>query len=368
MNPALKAALLVVTLGSQLVGLGCNSGGTEPELADPDVLYFPPAGGAWESVDPAAIGWNVGGLEAALQYAGEQRSSGVVVLHQGRIVAERYWEVPEMEGSVYDTLLTGMTADGRALEDVASVQKSVVSFLAGVGRGEGLVDFEAPVSQYLGTGWSQAQAQDEAAITVRHLLSMSSGLARDHSFEVPAGEKWMYNTNVYSQTVKVLEAASGLEVNEYTSQWLTSRIGMSESRWVDRPWADPDLAANTIGFETSALDLARFGILMLAEGHWRGTDVLGDPDYIAEAVSPSQGMNPAYGLLWWLNGWPNGVEREATIMIPSAPDDLYAAVGALGRKLYVVPSLNLVVTRLGDAPAPDFNDVFWSHLMVATGG
>ena len=368
MNPALKAALLVVTLGSQLVGLGCNSGGTEPELADPDVLYFPPAGGVWESVDPAAIGWNVGGLEAALQYAGEQRSSGVVVLHQGRIVAERYWEVPEMEGSVYDALLTGMTADGRALEDVASVQKSVVSFLAGVGRGAGLVDFEAPVSQYLGTGWSQAQVQDEAAITVRHLLSMSSGLTRDHAFEVPAGEKWMYNTNVYSQTVKVLEAASGLKVNEYTSQWLTSRIGMSESRWVDRPWADPDLAANTIGFETSALDLARFGILMLAEGHWRGTDVLGDPDYIAEAVSPSQGMNPAYGLLWWLNGWPNGVESEATIMIPSAPDDLYAAVGALGRKLYVVPSLNLVVTRLGDTPAPDFNDVFWSHLMVATGG
>ena len=42
MNPALKAALLVVTLGSQLVGLGCNSAGPEPELAAPDVLYFPP--------------------------------------------------------------------------------------------------------------------------------------------------------------------------------------------------------------------------------------------------------------------------------------------------------------------------------------
>ncbi len=93
LNTALKAALLAVTLGSLLVPLGCDFGGTDPDLAvpeDAESLYFPPADGAWESVDPAAIGWSVTGLEAALDYAGEQRSSGVVVLHRGRIVAERY--------------------------------------------------------------------------------------------------------------------------------------------------------------------------------------------------------------------------------------------------------------------------------------
>ena len=374
LSAPLKAALLAVTLGSPLVGIGCNSAGTGPDPAgsEAESLYFPPTDGAWESVDPAAIGWRVEELEAALEYAGDQRSSGVVVLYQGRIVAERYWEVSEIEGSVYSAFVTGLTEDGRALEDVASVQKSVVSFLAGVGRGKALVDLEAPVSWYLGAGWSQANSQDEAAIRVRHLMSMSSGLTRDHTFEVPSGEKWMYNTNVYSQTVKVLEVASGLEVNEYTSRWLTSRIGMSDSRWVPRSWARPDLDANTIGFQTTALDLARFGILMLAKGRWRGEDILGDADYLAESLSPSQEMNPAYGLLWWLNSGPNlltldGGEREATILIPSAPDDLYEARGFLARRLYVVPSLNLVVTRLGDAPAPDFDDVFWSHLMGAIG-
>ena len=52
--------------------------------------------------------------------------------------------------------------------------------------------------------------------------------------------------------------------------------------------------------------------------------------------------------------------------IPSAPLDLYAAQGALGRKCYVVPSLKIVVTRLGDMPEPDFNKEFWRRFMAAT--
>jgi hypothetical protein len=52
-------------------------------------------------------------------------------------------------------------------------------------------------------------------------------------------------------------------------------------------------------------------------------------------------------------------------MIPSAPDDLVAMQGALGRKCYVVPSMNLVVVRLGDEPGQTFNEEFWALLMKA---
>ena len=52
-------------------------------------------------------------------------------------------------------------------------------------------------------------------------------------------------------------------------------------------------------------------------------------------------------------------------MIPSAPADLVAALGALGRTCYVVPSLDLVVTRLGDQPSRDFGEQFWRLLMAA---
>ena len=56
-------------------------------------IYFPPDNGIWERVDPASVGWDAAGLSAALDVAGSRKSSGVLILHQGRILAERYWQV-----------------------------------------------------------------------------------------------------------------------------------------------------------------------------------------------------------------------------------------------------------------------------------
>ena len=198
---------------------------------------------------------------------------------------------------------------------------------------------------------------------------MTSGLAEDHSYKGPAGSIWMYNTPVYSQSVKVLEKASGMKVNEYTAKWLTEPIGMSDSKWAPR--ARPaGSSGNSIGFVTSARDLARFGLLVLADGHWDGKDVLGNRGYLERALAPSQTINPAYGFLWWLNGQDKVVRGQKTIkgpLISSAPADLAAAQGALGRKCYVVPSLDLVVTRLGDQPPAGnaFNDEIWKRLSKA---
>jgi hypothetical protein len=69
-----------------------------------------------------------------------------------------------------------------------------------------------------------------------------------------------------------------------------------------------------------------------------------------------------------LNGRPPRTGPEASTraaLAPAAPADMCAAQGALGRKVYVVPSLGLVVVRLGDAPADDFNQRFWELLMAA---
>ena len=352
----------------QTVLLSCAAESAGEDAAKPSA-YFPPVPGAgeWETISANDAGFDQAALDEALSYAASQRSSGMVVLYDGRILAEGYWPVPEQEGSRYRT--AGESRRGEVVEDVASVQKSVVAFLAGVAEGKKQLSFDAPVSTYLGEGWSEATAEQEARVTVAHLMSMNSGLLTDRSFETGAGEKWRYNTNVYSRLLPVLEAASGLSVDEYTSQWLTAPTGMADSKWVPRPWIQPGQDANRIGFGTSARDLARFGLLMLRDGVWNGEDLLANPGFIERATSPSQELNPSYGYLWWLNGQGSGLQANGSTipgdLIPSAPADLYAAQGALGRKCYVVPSLKLVVTRLGDQPDRDFNEQLWQRLMAA---
>ena len=178
---------------------------------------------------------------------------------------------------------------------------------------------------------------------------------------------WLYNTRAYSRLVDVLEAVTGDGIGRLTGRWLTEPLGMDDTEWRPRPWVTPGMDANPLGLFTTARDLVRFGELMLAGGAWQGRRLVSE-GFVEAAVKPSQSLNPAYGLLWWLNGRPSSTGPEAAgnaVLAPAAPEDMYAAQGALGRKLYVVPSLDLVVVRLGDAPADDFNQRFWELLMAA---
>lgn len=334
-------------------------------------LYFPTKD-RWESVEPDAVGWKVPELDAAIDFAMSRKSSGVVVLHRGRILAERYQQVAE-PSLRYRSMVRGKAGNGQAIEDVASVQKSVASILVGIAQEKGLVKLNDPVHKHLGKGWSHATTEQEGQITLRHLVSMSTGLTDRLRYSDPPATKWRYNTNAYCLSVRAIAAASGMTPNELTRAWLTEPLGMRDSRWVERRLAKispPE--TNKLGFATSARDLARFGLLVLAEGRWAQAKVLGDKDYLRESLSPSQKMNPSYGYLWWLNGQRSAIRGGRPVaggLNPEAPDDLVAALGALGRKCYVVPSLGLVVTRLGDDPElkgqPKFDVEFWRLLMKA---
>jgi CubicO group peptidase (beta-lactamase class C family) len=333
-----------------------------------DGLYFPPANGPWAHVDPASVGWDLNALDAALDYAHSAHSSSVVILLNGRILAEREWDV---DGPArYARLRVGKTSDGRVIEDVASAQKSLVAFLAGVAEGRHQLDLAAPVDRYLGAGWSKADRAAESAITVRHLMTMTSGLNDSLTYLQHAGDSWRYNTGAYSRMIGVIEKAVGTHIQTFTHDVLTGPTGMIDSRWLPRPWSAGNDAANSIGLATTGRDLARFGLLVLARGKWDGKDLLQNPNYLGQMLTPSQDLNPSYGLLWWLNGQRRFQLAGATAsqpgsLIPSAPGDLVAAQGALDRKCYVVPSLGLVVTRLGDQTGEAFNNEFWKLLMKA---
>ena len=109
-------------------------------------------------------------------------------------------------------------------------------------------------------------------------------------------------------------------------------------------------------------------------GKWKNETILADQDYFSAMLSPSQDDNPSYGYLWWLNGneftrgFLSDRERQDGQIMASAPPDLIAALGAMDRKLYIVPSLDLIITRLGSVGAEEgisFNDAFWEALMKA---
>lgn len=320
-------------------------------------LYFPPAGGTWATVDPASAGWDAGRLEAAAQLALQRASRTFIVLHNGRIMLERY-----------------AGADASSTRDIASAQKSITSLLVGIAVARKIIDPAATVTAVLGAGWSKADAASEAKITVAQLLSMTSGLDLSLGYAAPAGSAWLYNNDAYYRVKMVLEKKTGKDIATLSATWLFAPIGATQSTWGVRPGADSTGLPIT-GLAMSARDMARVGLLVQAGGAWSGAPVV-PAAYLDVALDSSQALNPSYGLLFWLNGKsfalsPGGVRVEGPL-VPSAPKDLVAALGANDQKIYVVPSEGLVVVRQGgratdvDVQAlSGFDEELWAKLMLA---
>lgn len=306
-------------------------------------------------------------LQAALDYAQSQRTTGFVIERSGRRIVARNWPAPA-DARQFRLFAYETNTAGELLEDVASQQKSFVSVLAAIGVDKGLLDLQRPVSAYIGEGWSKATRDQEAAIRVMHLLNMNSGLTEGFAFAAPPATTFLYNTPVYAVTKRVLVAAAKRPLEEITRDWLTAPCGMVDTAWRKRPAIMTDVG-NPTGLVTSPSDVARFGQMVLNGGVGAGGARVVSSAGL-KAMFERTATNPAYGRLWWLNGSSYTIRplarRVEQPLIPSAPADLVAALGALDRKLYVVPSLALVVVRMGDAaPDKNFDTELFTRLMQA---
>lgn len=322
-------------------------------------LYFPVGGERWETVDAKEAGWDQTQLEQLMDWAAGRGSTSVLILYRGRILAEKHWgKGLDATSWRHQRMFVRLNDSQQAIEDVASVQKSIVSILVGIAVHKKLLQVDDFVSEHIPQGWSKAEPHQEKQIKVKHLLSMTSGLTDDLHFRYKPGTKWSYNTAAYAIVRDCLVAASGLSVHELTRQWLLDPIGMKESEWIPR--AKSITALNAFGFASSARDLGRVGLLMQAQGHWAGTKVLGADGFRLASLKASQQMRPNYGYLWWLND---------PVRLATAPKDTYSANGALGRRIFVSPSEGLVVVRLGDEPSnggpAGFDREFWRRLIAA---
>jgi len=288
--------------------------------------YVPPGAAEWATTEAATTGWSAPAIQELADFVGTRNSSTLIILAGGRILTEQYWG----------------TAGPTTAQDIASCQKSVVSTLIGAAVDRKLLAIEDSASKYLPAGWTNATPDQEAAITIRNLLTMTSGLDQDTLKVVaPPGTKWAYNTSAYQKLRTVVENASSKGIEAVTREWLWDSIGVSDlSVWVPRggngPYAKDATGARLWGLNMTARDMARFGLLVQRKGRWGDRDVV-SAAWFDQALTTSQDLNRDYGFLWWLLFGHR----------PGMPSDLVAALGLGDQKIYVCPSLDVVVTRQG---------------------
>lgn len=240
------------------------------------------------------------------------------------------------------------------LHGAHSVTKSFISTLVGILAGEGLLSVDDPVSSLVDTPAFRSNPT-KAAITVRHLLTMSSGLyghgwwdidelegrgvpvlegALEAPLVAPPGWGFLYNNGASHVLSAVIAAAAGKPTEEVAADRLFGPLGIERWSWPTDPqghhWGCGSL-------ELTGRDLLKLGLLYLNGGLWNGDRVV-DESYVHAATSPLMEGGPpercGYGLLWWV------ADRA------SPPH--YFAGGYGGQYIMVVPELDVVAVTMGD--------------------
>jgi CubicO group peptidase (beta-lactamase class C family) len=144
-----------------------------------------------------------------------------------------------------------------------------------------------------------------------------------------------------------VEEAGSQEFEAYFASRLKDKIGM------DGYWNNGVIFKI---YHSNTRSMARFGLLALNKGKWMSEQVVNESFFTA-ITSSSQDINPSYGYLWWLNGKtsymvPGSQHVYLGSLVPNAPSDMFAAMGAEDQRIYVIPSQNMVVVRMGEASDP----------------
>lgn len=341
-----NTALVAIALASVLTSCKKDDDVVTDNTSD-DSYYYPANWSAnWETVDHADLDWNTSALPNLEQFLDESDTRAFIVLVKGKIALEYY----------FGNALNGQEFGTSSQWYWASAGKSLVGFAAGVAKDKGYLNFQDPVSDYLGTGWTSATSAQEDAIAVEHMLTMTSGLndgvtnpdCTDPScleYTADAGTRWAYHNGVYTKSHDLLAAATGLTFEEYMRDSICGLIGISGA-WY---WLE-----NNHVFISNARSMARFGLLNLSKGKWGDRTFLSESTF-TQLTSTSQALNNSYGYLYWLNGQSSYMipQSQVTIpgsMVPEAPDDMYSALGKNSQIVSMIPSMDMVVVRMGNDP------------------
>jgi len=356
-----RRRLRAVALASAAIALGaaCHRGDDASRFVAEGVYrgeYWPTAD--WRTCQPEQVGMDSAELEKVFAYVQNPAVSteGVVIIRKGYVVAEAYFG--------------DFTRASR--HDSYSVAKSFVSALVGIAIDRGaLPGVDEPVYRFFADWQTPETPEGKRAMTVRHLLTMSSGLtwneddyygdtSQNDAFlmgaqpdfvayvlrkplQYPPGTHWHYSSGDSMLLSAIIQEATGETTYQFARSRLLDPLGLSAIEWAS------DRAGHTVGgwgIRATAREYAKLGYLYLHRGRWEEQQVV-PASWVEESLRPASSTIDFYGYQWWRA--PALAGQETSVV----PDDTFLAWGIYTQQVFVIPSLGLVVARVANDPGSD---------------
>jgi CubicO group peptidase (beta-lactamase class C family) len=343
MHRRLPIVVVLLALGLSLVASGAAA---EPK--------YP--GQTWErATSPETLGWSAEKLRAARTYSETISTAAVMIVVDGVVLDE--W---------------GETA---RRYNVHSIRKSFLSALYGPYVKEGKIRLSATLRELGIDDNEPVLTEVEKDVTVADLLKSRSGIYHAALYEGPGqargrpargsyrpGTYWYYNNWDFNALGTIFEQLTGRGVFGAFKTDIAEPLEMEDFRLEDGTYfRGPESVHPAYPFRMTARDMARFGLLFLRDGKWRGREVVPGA-WVEESTrmhSAALGQWGGYGYMWWV--------AERGPHFPSAwfTDRVFSARGNGGHYIVVVPSLKLVVVHRVDTDRPrrEVTDSQFGHLM-----
>jgi len=344
-------------LGTFLIGLACMTMSCETLRA------------ASKKIDAAS-------LRTASRYSELRRGYSFLVMQDGNVIYQSY-------------------ANGDERDRIVSIFSGTKGFwcvAAATAVQDGILDFNERVCDAI-TEWSGNPSKAE--IRVRDLLNFTAGIEpafslhgrsisdrNAYSLRLPAatqrGESFIYGPSqlqIFSEVLRRKLASRHMTPEEYLSRRILRPLGITSVDFREDAHGNPLLAS---GFRLTALQWAQLGQLILGGGKYRGHQIVRS-ECLAECFRGTH-INPMFGMGFWLNrlastGHEVDVEKmlelpwerqnwRETCLCREAPRDLIAAIGSGYQRMFIVPSMNVIVVRQGRDDSR-FSDAHFLSLLFA---
>jgi CubicO group peptidase (beta-lactamase class C family) len=290
----------------------------------------------------------------------------IVIVRNGYLARE-WFGVPAMPATTFDVWSCTKSATGIAFGML--FEDSRHHKLPGNQK----IDLESAAYDFIPEGHPVSDPRKDK-IKLKHLLSMTSGIPGESQgllgiavtpgngeFELALGRepsrfghsaammtaapgtRWDYSDAAFAHLSLIFSRVTGKEIGDYMNERVFRPIGIQNFGW-DSQGGSGHIGPHTnahSGLRLSASDFARLGYLMAHRGRWEGRQLV--PEWwIDLATRSSQNLNRSYGYTFWVN--TDGAQW------PTAPRDAFAFKGYAANRCYVIPSLDLVVVRVGYTP------------------